>query len=275
MMSKSLRKANMPTNHPFGDEQQLADLAQRVYTLERRLCEGNLAGQPSNYSPHPKWAGRPATLESRPQFSTWRKIAKFLIERRLGPIDYIARNFDQHTLLDKPLYPNELLGTSAWERYEKSKETKRHDLTIALESQLSTFRRKAVVEFTFRQDEMAGKLLTDAEKAVHAGKNRVQARLYALSCDDLSPLFVHGVFVMLEASPEDCHLAAQAADDMEKRAALQYIRFRADYDATWEYLIPDGFGRRAEGIYRWLLGLGPRPESTPVPTPSRQGGVVA
>ena len=271
----SIRNANMPANHPFRDEQQLADLAERVYVLERRLCEGNLAGQPSNYSPHPKWAGRPATLESGPQFSTWRKIARVLVERGPGPIDYIARNFDQRTSLDKPLYPNELLGASALERYEKSKKTKRRDLTIVLDSQLSTFRRKAVVEFAFRQDEMARELLTAADEAMHTRKNLVEARLYALSCDDISPLFVYGVFVMLSASLEDCRLAAQAASDMEMQAALQYIRFRTDYEATWEYLIPPGFGRRAEGIYRWLLGLGPRPETPPEPAPSRKGGVLA
>jgi hypothetical protein len=44
-----------------------------------------------------------------------------------------------------------------------------------------------------------------------------------------------------------------AAGDWTEESLIEYVRFRADYDAAWGELIPAGFRPRAERIYRDLL----------------------
>jgi len=255
-MSTSPRKAAGATSGVFGDEQQLADRVMRIYTIERRLLEGNYTGTGSQYTPHPRWGGREGTLESAPRFSTWLKIARFLITRNLGPIDYLARQFDQYTSLSKPLNPNELLGDVAWERYATSKKTKHQDLAIEKNSALAKFRCKAEVEFSFLQEEMTAKGLTNDEAESQTKDNILESRLYALYCGELPPLFVYGIACKLvEDAPDDYRFSAAFMDNVEVQAALQYIRFREDYDDVWGNLIPPGFGKKAEELYKQLLGL--------------------
>jgi hypothetical protein len=247
----------------FGDEQQLADRVMRIYTIERRLSEGNLTGQKSQYEPHPRWEGSQGTLESHPRASTWLKIAQFLRANSLGPIDYLARQFDQYSSLDKPLYPNELLGAAALQRYETSKRTKRRSLAIQKNNELSIYRCKAVVHFNFLQEETTAKGLAAEEEEAETRNNIMLSRLDTFGCDYFSPLFVYCVASKLvKAEPVDGRFAAAVARDVETQAALQYIRFREDFDAAWGNLIPPGFAKKAEGIYKWLLGLAPPPKNS-------------
>ncbi len=228
----------------FDDERALAEWVSRIYTLERRLQESAITGQPSTYLPAPSLDGRAATLEAAPRSSTWTKIARFLAREQIGPIDYIARQFDQYRSVAEPLYPNKLLGDEARKRYADSKATKRSELAITLRSYGSSL------------SNLGG--MSEYVLWPTARENRdktVEGWLSVLYCETgLSPLFVYGV----AASVTHNHPAyGEDAEKLSRRfelpAAVEYIRFRRDYDVAWGELIPRGFRPQAEEIYRELL----------------------
>ena len=114
----------------FTSERELSDVVARVYTLERRMQESVLTGRPSKYVPSRSLAGRVENLEAAPRKSMWVKIAQFLAQKRIWPIDYIARQFDQACSLGRPLFPNQLIGDMAWQRYTNSKAEKQKELEV-------------------------------------------------------------------------------------------------------------------------------------------------
>ncbi|MEI8371662.1 MAG: hypothetical protein WCJ35_02390 [Planctomycetota bacterium] len=228
----------------FDDEQQLGDLVKRVYTLERRMQASGLTELPCDYTAAPSLDGHAKNLEVAPRQSAWLKIARFLAEEKIGPIDYIARQFDQCRSLAKPLYHNELLGVAAWQRYTESKSTKQEDLRLQLRSSRASLASTGGVSaYVVWPTTREGRDLI------------VESYLSVLYCDNmLPPLFTYcaaiGLAHRYPAYGED---ALQLAHRLEVQAAVEYIRFRVDYDAVWHDLIPRGFRGQAEGIYRRLL----------------------
>ena len=242
--SRSARPAGRPSRRSvFDDQRALAGWVSRIYTLERRLHESAITGQPSSYVPSPSLDGRMATLEAAPRSLTWTKIAHVLTREQIGPIDYLARQFDQYQSLAEPLYPNKLLGDEAWKRYADSRATKRSELETRLRSSRSALS---------NQGGSSAYVLWPPRES---RDTTVEGWLSVLYCDaGLSPLFVYSVAASVT------HNYPAYRDDAEKllrgselAAAVEYIRFRRDHDVAWEELIPRGFRTRAEGIYRELL----------------------
>ena len=228
----------------FDDLVTLADTVKRVFTLERRMQESRLTGRPSAYVPAPGLDGRGATLEAASRKSFWLKIAVFLADKKIGPIDYLARQFDQSSALIRPLFANELLGPNAWKRYTDSKATKQQDLAIRLRSYRSSLESQAGASAYIVWPQGIGR-----------GDETVERYLSALYCDDTQfPLFAYCVAVQLgQHFPAYANDATTLARRFEVQAAVEYVRFRPDYDIVWQGLIPCGFRRRAEEIYRDLL----------------------
>jgi hypothetical protein len=228
----------------FDDEQSLSDLVSRIYSLERRLLESMLTGQPSTYTPSPSLGGRVGTLEAKPVPSTWSKLARFLIEVRIRPTDYITRQFDQYRSLSDPLYPNKLLGDEAWKRYTDSKTTKQDDLRVRLRSFTSALRGQG-----------GSSAYVTWPKTREGRDAAVEGCLSVLYCDEsISPLFAYCVAANVAQNyPAYADDAEKLLRRSELPAAIEYLRFRADYDAVWATLIPAGFRPRAERIYRDIL----------------------
>ena len=228
----------------FEDVNRLAQLVKRIYVLERRLHESVLTRKPSRYLPrderHP---GAISPELTRPRHSVWENVAQFLAEQQIGPIDYIARQFDQYASLSKPLFPTCLLGEAAWQRYTDSKTTKRQDLAHRLRGYMSRWGSSSSCSFGIDWQERPGR------------NAAVEDRLSVLYCDEsLPPLFVFCAGMLLARE----HRAyADESEDWARRyeveAAVEYIRFRRDYDAVWQRLVPHGFRERAEDIYRRVL----------------------
>jgi hypothetical protein len=224
---------------PFDDERALADLVQRIYTLERRIRESSWGGKVSTYTP-PVGDGEVLNLEVPPRQPIWLKIARFLTEKRIGPIDYIARQFDQYQWITKPLFPSQLLGAEAWKRYIDSKESKPDRLRISLMGQISRSKTAAVTYMHFRQKP--------------GENNRPDAWIHALCDNTLWPLFVYcNAIGLAETEPTIRERAMSFVPEVEMTAAIEYVRFQNDYDVAWGKLIPSGFRSRAQQIYREVL----------------------
>ena len=228
----------------FDDEQALADWVRRIYTLERRLQEATITGQASTYLPSPGLDGRAATLEAAPRPSSWAKIARFLIAERIAPVDYIARQFDYCKPLAEPLYPNKLLGDEARKRYADSRATKQAALGITLRSYRLSL---------FSCGDSSAYVCWPATRENRDGM--VEGWLSVLYCDNaLSPLFVYSVAMNIaEKHPAYAVDAKMLLRRHELGAAVEYVRFRRDYDAVWRELIPREFRGKAKQIYRDLL----------------------
>ena len=229
----------------FDDLSRLGDLVECIYTLERRMQESGLTERPSAYTAISSLDRHAANLEVAPRQPVWMKIARFLAGERIGPLDYIARQFDQCRSLAKPLYPNELLGAAAWKRYIESKATKQEDLKLQLRSYRSSLA---------SNDGLSAYVVWSTSRANR--DTTVESYLSALYCEQaLSPLFVYCVAVDVvhnhQAYEED---AAKLVHRFEVQAAVEYVRFRSEYDSAWGELIPLGFRGKAEEIYRNLLG---------------------
>jgi hypothetical protein len=228
----------------FTNEREMSDVVARVYTLERRMQDSVLTGRPSTYVPARSLAGRAENLETAPRKPMWAKIAQFLTEKGIWPIDYIARQFDQACSLGRPLFPNQLIGDMAWQRYTNSTATKQKELEIKLRSHKS---------FLLCPGGASAFMVWPAVRANRS--KTVEGWLSVLYCNTgLSPLFVYSVAMNL------AHNQPEYADDAEKllrgsklAAAVEYVRFRPDHDAVWGALIPRGFRPQAERIYRELL----------------------
>jgi hypothetical protein len=83
----------------------------------------------------------------------------------------------------------------------------------------------------------------------------VEGWLSVLYCDNaLSPLFVYSVAMNIaEKHPAYAVDAKMLLRRHELGAAVEYVRFRRDYDAVWRELIPREFRGKAKQIYRDLL----------------------
>jgi hypothetical protein len=244
-MKTNASEANRATRQSiFADVEALADLVKRVYTLEQRMRESVLTECLSTYTPSPRLDGRAATLETAARKSPWSKIATFLAEQHIGPVDYLVRQFDQSFSLLRPLWANEMLGDTAWQRYSESKAAKPKALAITLHSCRSQLIASA----------RTSNYMVWSPKRVDRN-SAVEACLSGLCCQSsFSPLFVYCAAVELERNyPAYSADAAQLSCRYERRAAVEYVRFRPDYDAAWRELIPGGFRARAEGIYREIL----------------------
>ena len=188
----------------FAGEQEMSEVVARVYTMERRMQESVLTRRPSTYVPARSLAGRTDNLETAPRQSVWVKIAQFLALKRIGPIDYLARQFDQACSLGRPLFPNQLIGDMAWQRYTNSKAEKQKELEVKLRSYESSLLCPG------------GASAFIVWPAARANRNEtVEGWLSALYCDTaLSPLFVYSV----AASVKHNHPAY--ADDAESCCAI-------------------------------------------------------
>lgn len=199
--------------------------------------------KPSCYTPTADSDEREENLELPPREPVWERVAGFLGERRIGPIDYIARQFDGAAPLHRPLYPTHLLGDVAWKRYNDSKATKQAEL------------QKKLHTYVTRLKSGVG---SSNYLVWHERDNRdqkVESCLSVLYCDtSLSPLFIYcmagHLSRMYPAYAED---AAGQIRRHEEGAAVEYVRFREDYDTAWGELIPAGFRPTAEATYKRLL----------------------
>lgn len=241
---RDCRAKAAPRQDTLTNEQEVSDMVKRIYILERRMWESTYTGQPSTYMPVRSLDGREETVESASRQSAWTSIARFLIENRLGPVDYIARQFDQFESLARSPYPNQMLGDQAWQRYTVSKATKPR----ALEIWLRTCKSSLVT-----QDTLAGYILWPKTR-----ENRdatVEAYLSTLYCDNnLPPIFVHCVAVHIAQNhPAYAEDAESVIRRSEMQAAVEYVRFRSDYDAVWQELIPVGFRQKAKLFYRDIV----------------------
>jgi hypothetical protein len=223
----------------FDDEEALADLVKRVYTLERRLQESCLAGKPGTYLPSSGSDADPLNLEAPRQQSTWLKVARFLAQERIGPVDYIARQFEQWwgQVLKHPFYPNQLLDAKAWERYSKSKQSKQHNLKIDLFLNRNYYKSDVTTpRYSMLEDTMDAYI----EPLFQHSK--------------FSHLFIYCVAVRLaENGPTVRKRVMYFVDKYEKVAAVTYARFSRDYDAVWSAVLPPGFSVKAKQIYRTVL----------------------
>lgn len=228
----------------FGDIGRLADVVARVYTLERRLWESRTRGRPSSYLPADIRASKSRTFEEEPRTPPWNTIASFLASKRIGPIDYIARQFDQYAMLTRPLYANELCGQQGWGRYTTSKESKPGELTTKL-----TLFRKSLHTAALEDSVVTW---SDDRPVRDCTAERLLAALY--ENDSFSPLFVFCAATdLVKSYPAYADDAKGLLSQFELQAAVEYVRFRADYDRAWGTLIPRGFQEKAKGLYRGLL----------------------
>jgi len=179
---------------------------------------------------------------TQPRHSIWENVSHFLAKRQIGPIDYVARQFDKYASLMNPLFPTNLLGEAAWKRYTDSKATKLTDIAQRLHGDLSKLHSPAY-SCGIDWQERPGRDIT------------VEERLSVLYCDSsLSPLFIFCAGMLLARQhPAYADEAAGRARRYEVEAAVEYIRFRADYDTVLRPFLPEGFRARAEGIYREIL----------------------
>jgi hypothetical protein len=216
-----------------------------VWVVIVPLQESGLTERPSDYVAARSLDGQATNLEAAPRQHVWMKIARFLAAERIGPIDYVARQFDQCRSLAKPLYANELLGATAWQRYTESKAGKQEDLRLQLRSWRASLASKGGPSTYIVWPETR-------EKRNPA----VESYLSALYCDSRLPsLFVYCAALNLARDyPAYAEDAAQLACQREVPAAVEYVRFRVDYDAVWHELLPSGFRRKAETVYKNLLG---------------------
>ena len=243
--SRSTRTSGHPSRQSvFDDERALAEWVSRIYTLERRRQESAFTGQPNVYVPSQSLDGRAATLEAAARPSTWTKMARFLISEQISPIDYIARQFDQYKSLAEPLYATKLLGDEARKRYADSNAAKRAELEIKLRAYKSSLSTRGG---------SSGYIVWP--KARENRDEMVEGWLSVLFCDTaLSPLFVYSVAAsVMHNYPAYADDAEKLLSDSELPAAVEYIRFRCDYDAVWGQLIPREFRSTAKTIYRELL----------------------
>jgi hypothetical protein len=174
----------------------------------------------------------------------WVKIAQFLAQARIGPIDYLARQFDQACSLGRPLFPNQLIGDKASQRYADSKAGKQKELEVKLRSYRSSLLCPG------------GASAFMVWPGAKANRNEtVEGWLSVLYCAaGLSPLFVYSVAASVTHNyPAYADDAMKLLRDSELKAAVEYIRFRRDYDAVWGELIPQEFRSKAKTIYRELL----------------------
>lgn len=233
-----------PTWKIFNDPERLADVVRRVYTLERRLYELRTTGRPSEYCPVDCRKARSDNLEVAPKKSPWPKIAAFLIEKRIGPIDYIARQFDQHALLVRPPLPNELCGSLGWERYTASKNAKSNALAV----QLRFCRSHLATAIAIDSPRVGPELQTRQSQAV----DRCVAALYAQN--QYPAIFIYCAAADLAAKCPGCRGEARGLmREYELQSAIDYVRFRANYDEAWGRMIPPGFGQTAQRLYQQVL----------------------
>lgn len=228
----------------FDDAERLANVVQKVYTLERRLYELRSSGHASGYCPADYHKTCSNNLELVPRKPPWPTIAAFLIKKRIGPIDYIARQFDQYALLARPPLPNELCGPRGWERYTTSKATKPRELTV----QLRFCRSHLATEME------TGGLLVWSESQTDRSP-AVERCLSAMYGETSYPaLFIFCVMAELAAKyPSHRDDAHDLMGRFELQAALEYLRFHSDYDEAWGKMIPAGSLQRARRLYQQVL----------------------
>lgn len=249
----SRRPNSRPTGRPPGgarrrepDEKEvlkdgLAAAVKLVYVRARSRWMSRTADAPVEYRPPRSYEGRAAvSIDGAAEVqkaspSEWASLAEWLTRHRLPPVGYITLAFE---LLPHDVFAPEPRQLKS-DKYLKLWADNAPLVENRLRVQLARERREAEAQLTLQESGY--------------GRTRDQAVRYVMAAGDmaLSPLFRYCLAVVI-----DSEVSRKCAERWEARAVLQFEQHRAEYLATWDAVLPEGFAERSRKIYPHLLAKG-------------------
>lgn len=205
-------------------ERQLGLQLKSAYTVERGFYEQQRdRSRKQRYKPSKHWDGaekddRDPELTGRD--NVWIKTAAHLYDRGIDPAEFVRLVFAAiNDKVDAPPLPSQLLSPKTFAKYTRGARTLPLEVANAFETQRALAKSRVCVKVRLCQ-----KTTADAVEEV----------LYdeALA---LSALFRYCLAVSMQ---EKGKRFKEAAEAFKARAAIQYMRHKAQYDQSWTCIPP-------------------------------------
>lgn len=205
-------------------EQQLGQQLKSAYTVEREFYEQQRdRTRKRGYKPNKNWDGVAKDdydPESTGRDNIWIKTAVHLHSRGIDPADFVRLVFSAiNDKVDAPPLPNQLLSPKTFAKYTKGARTLPLEVAGAFETQRALAKSRVCVKVRLCQKSTA---------------DAVEEVLYDETLA-LSALFRYCLAVSMKGKGKQFE---DAANSFKERAALQYVRHKAQYDESWTCIPP-------------------------------------